>query len=405
MGDTKIFLWQGIDRNGSRVQGEIYGENAGICKVQLINREITPLQIRIKKVAWSALKPHQNKIKHKQIIDFNKQLAILINANIPLVTALEIISNEAVPQSALHKLIITIKKDVENGTALSEAIHKYSRYFSALFCSLVNIGETAGVLDKILTQIAEYDEKMLVQKHKIFKALFYPAMVLTVALAVTAILLVFVIPQFKSMFAGFGAALPYYTQLVIHIAEFVKSKGIFIILAIGVLLFLIIKCRKRYQYFSNWTDKIILHVPIVGTILEKNLLLRYVQTLAITFHAGLPLLEALNTVAAIMHNWVYQQAVHKTKNLIADGESLHSAMQKQNIFPKRMLQLLAIGEESGKLDAMLDELAKHYERELNKIIETMNDLLEPVIMLVLGIIVGGLIIGMYLPIFRLGNIV
>lgn len=404
MSDDKIFLWHGVDANGNRVQGSIQGENIEICKAQLINREITPLQIRIKEFEFTSLKSRQNKIKRKQITDFNKQLAVLINANIPIVTALEIISNEAVAQSALHKLIIAIKKDVENGTALSEAARKYPRYFNALFCNLVNIGEAAGVLDKILVQIAEYDEKMLAQKRKIFKALFYPAVVLTVALAVTAILLIFVIPQFKSMFAGFGAALPYYTQLVIHIAEFIKAKGVFIILTMSILIFVMIKCRKKYRGFSNWIDKIILRLPIFGALMEKNLLLRYVRTLAITFHAGLPLFEALNTVTAIMHNWIYQQAVSKTKDLIGDGESLHRAMQRQHVFPKRMLQLIAIGEESGKLDEMLDELVKHYERELNHVIETMNDLLEPAIMLLLGVIIGGLIIGMYLPIFRLGNI-
>lgn len=400
-GDAVAYLWHGINNSGDKVSGEMRARSSEMCKQKLLQQQIVP--IKICKAKGGRLVFQKNKIKKVNIIDFSKQLAVLINAGIPLVTSLDVISADG-SNPALNNLVREIKTDVENGIAFSSALRRYPKCFSTLFCDLLRVGEAVGTLDIILKQLVTYDEKNLVQKRKIFKALFYPAMVLCVALIVTTILLLFVIPQFKTMFANFNAALPAYTRFVINLAEFVKSNGIFIILCVIAAIICLIKYKKHSENFAHKLDHFVLRLPLFGTLLKKNLTLRFAQTLAITFKAGIPLLESLQIVSEVMNNWTYKQAILRAKGLLASGQLLSVSLERQQLFAPRVMQLIALGEESGTLENMLEEVAKYYDSEVNHIIDTLNDLLEPVIMIVLGVLIGGLVIGMYLPIFRMGNV-
>jgi type IV pilus assembly protein PilC len=389
---SKLYRYQGIDQNGARKTGTYQTNSRKNCEQWLIANNIFPLNIARK---------IQPKITTKTLTTFCYQLAALVNANIALVEALNIINAEN-KHLNLQKLIGELKNDIENGNALSTALKKYPEIFNNFLCNLIYAGEKSGCLDNILQYIATYTEKTQTQKYLILKALLYPLTVLCVALAVTIILLVFVIPQFVAIFASFNAKLPFYTQLIIEIANFTKSYGVYMLWVIAFIIWLIVYFIKRSAKLQQLCDDFIFKLPIFGNFFKKTLICHFARTFAITFKAGIPILEALTITATIINNRIFQQKIINISHSIANGKALHLAMQEQNFFAPMILQFITIGEESGTLDDMLNKIASNYEYELNKVLDNLNKLLEPALMIFIGIVVGGLIIAMYLPIFRLG---
>jgi type IV pilus assembly protein PilC len=391
--NQKIYIWHGIDEHGMRINGQIYAENIATVKKELIKKNISPLKIEIK----LGLLPFSSgkKIHPKDILDFSRQLATLINAQIPLFVALNIIE-QSCEHTGLRTLIGKLKKDIEAGLCLSAALKKHKKYFDNLFCNLIYAGEQSGTLDVMLNNIAHYQEKTADLKRKINKALLYPSVILATAIIVTGVLLIFVVPQFAKLFHGFGAELPLYTRLVIKTSSIIIHNFLFIIL--GIISIII-----SFKYMN--TDKILLKAPIIGSILKKAVIARFSRTLAITFKAGLPLSDALQIIADTVNNKLYQQAILIIREQVAGGQTISAAITNNSLFPIRARQMITIGEESGALDSMLNKIAEYYENEVNYLVDNLNNLLEPAIMVILGILIGGLIIGMYLPIFRLGTII
>lgn len=397
-----IFSWDGINKTGLRCQGEIEASSKESALHNLHEKNIVVIKIATKKPFLFAIT--QKKIPAKHIADFLKQLNALSNASIPLTTALHTIANDNANE-ALQQLVLTIKQDIESGTSLSTALQKHSRYFNQLLCNLIDAGERSGTLDTMLNHIGFYVTKVAHQKRKFLKALFYPIAVVVVALMVSSVLLIFVIPKFKDLFLSFGAELPLYTRFILGIANKTKQYGWLVFIIIASFSGVFVWSKKYSPTFSHKIDKLILHLPIYGKILEKVLVADYARILAITFKAGLPLLEALNMVSSTMKNWHYRQGILKISQVISGGQSLHSAMRAQNLFSARVIQLITIGEESGTLEEMLTEIAQHYDTEVDDFIDNLNNLLEPMLMVILGVIVGSIVIGMYLPIFRLGSVI
>jgi type IV pilus assembly protein PilC len=306
---------------------------------------------------------------------------------------------------AMQKLVLDIKSDVEGGTSLHEALAKHPLYFDDLFVNLVEAGEQAGALEGLLDKVATYKEKSEAIKKKVKKALFYPAAVLVVAVIVTVILLVFVIPQFEDLFKGFGADLPAFTQMVINLSRFVQSEGIFIAIVVGAAFWVFFYFKKRSRKMRHFIDRMALKMPVIGPILNKAAIARYARTLSTMFAAGVPLVEALESVAGACGNIVFEDAVLKMRDEVATGQRLQRAMENTGIFPNMVVQMIAVGEESGSLDAMAGKVATFYEEDVDAAVDSMSSLLEPLIMLILGVLVGGLVIAMYLPIFKLGSVV
>jgi type IV pilus assembly protein PilC len=327
----------------------------------------------------------------------------MLYSGIPLVQAFGIIA-QAAENPRLKKLITDIRNDVESGSTLAEALSKHRQYFDDLYVNLVMAGESAGVLDQVLDSIATYKERIESIKGKIKKALFYPAAVVAVAIAVTALLLIVVIPQFESIFQSFGGDLPAFTRMVVNASEFMQAQGwIVLLLAIAAIVGLI-QARKRSQKFGHFIDRISLKIPIVGPVLEKSALSRFASTLSTTFAAGVPLVDALKTVAGATGNIVYEEATHRIREDVATGHQLQLAMQQTGLFPPMMVQMTAIGEEAGSLDAMLDKVANFYEEEVNNTVDALSSLLEPIIIVFIGVVVGGMVVAMYLPIFKMAAV-
>jgi type IV pilus assembly protein PilC len=328
----------------------------------------------------------------------------MLAAGIPLVQAFEIVGtgNE---KPAMQKLILDIKSDVEGGTSLHEALGKHPLHFDDLFVNLVEAGEQAGALETLLDKIATYKEKTEALKKKIKKALFYPAAVLAVALIVTTILLIFVIPQFESLFKGFGADLPAFTQFVINMSRGLQDNGIFIGLVVAGIVWTFFYFQKRSRAMREFLDRLMLKFPIIGPILYKGAIARFARTLSTMFAAGVPLVEALESVAGACGNIVFEDAVLKMRDEVATGQRLQRAMENTGLFPNMVIQMIAVGEEAGALDAMSGKVASFYEAEVDNAVDSMSSLLEPLIMAILGVLVGGLVIAMYLPIFKLGAVV
>jgi type IV pilus assembly protein PilC len=395
----EIFIWTGTDKRGVRVKGQTRGSNPTIIKADLRKQGITPLKIKKQSSLFSQQK--KKKITAKDIAVFFRQLATMMSAGVPLVQAFEIIGRGH-DNVSMRNLILKIKSEVESGTSLSETLAKHPIYFDELVVNLVNAGEQAGVLEALLDKIATYKEKTEYLKSKIKKAMFYPAAVIVVAIIVTAILLIFVVPQFEQLFTSFGADLPAFTRLVVNLSEFMQDWwwvvfGIAIGTVVGIL-----QAKKRSRKFSRTLDRIILKLPIVGTIMHKASIARYARTLSTMFAAGVPLVEALESVAGATGNVVYSDAVLMIRDSVATGQQLQFAMSQTGLFPNMVEQMVAIGEESGALDTMLSKVADFYEQEVDDAVDALSSLLEPIIMSVLGVLIGGLVVAMYLPIFKLG---
>jgi type IV pilus assembly protein PilC len=393
------FAWEGRDKRGQRVKGKSLAPDESALRIELRRQGIAPSKIRKQSQSLKG-----GKVNAGDIAVFSRQLATMLASGIPMVQAFEIVGSGS-DKPALQKLILDIKADVESGTSLHEALGKHPLYFDDLFVNLVEAGEQAGALETLLDKIATYKEKTEAMKKKVKKALFYPAAVLVVAFIVTIVLLIFVIPQFQKLFQGFGANLPAFTQMVINLSYLVQHKGIYLAVVLGAAVWVFLYFKKRSRKMREVLDRIMLKVPIIGPILNKAAIARYARTLATMFAAGVPLVEALESVAGATGNIVYEDAVMKMKDEVATGQRLQRAMEARGIFPNMVVQMIAVGEEAGSLDTMAGKVATFYEAEVDNAVDSMSSLLEPLIMVILGVLVGGLVIAMYLPIFQLGNVV
>lgn len=394
------FNWEGRDKKGTRVKGRSLAPDEATLRAELRRQGIAPSRIRKQAQSFKS----GGKVKPEDIAVFSRQLATMLAAGIPMVQAFEIVGNGN-EKPAMQKLILDVKADVEGGTSLHEALAKHPLYFDDLFVNLVEAGEQAGALESLLDKVATYKEKTEALKKKVKKALFYPTAVLVVAVIVTIILLIFVIPQFESLFKGFGADLPAFTQMVINLSRFVQSDGLEIAVVIGAGVAAFRYFYKRSKKMRETLDRWMLKFPIIGPILNKSAIARYARTLSTMFAAGVPLVEALESVAGATGNIVYENAVMKMRDEVATGQRLQRAMEATGLFPNMVIQMIAVGEESGSLDSMSAKVATFYEAEVDNAVDSMSSLLEPLIMAILGVLVGGLVIAMYLPIFKLGSVV
>ncbi len=399
--ELDTFDWKGVNRRGKTVTGEIRAASLQEAKALLRQQGTTPSMVRKKAKSLINTEP---KIQAVDIAIVTRQIATMLQAGVPLVQSIDLISSGA-EKKQLRTLMQKISMKVQAGIPLSEVLREHPKYFDSLYCDLVKSGEASGALDRIFDRIATYKEKAEALKSKIKKAMFYPVAVILVALVVTSILLIFVVPQFASIFAGFGAELPAFTQFVVRISDFMQSYW-WVILAICVVLFKIItNLYKSSLSFKTKADAFILKVPVVGDILNKAAIARYARTLSTTFAAGVPLIEALESAAGAAGNEVYKTAIMEVRADVSAGGQMYSSMKATNRFPEMVIQMVSIGEESGSLDDMLSRIANIYEREVDDAVDGLTALLEPLIMAVLGVLIGGLIVAMYLPIFQLGSVI
>jgi len=390
------FLWEGKDKKGKVVKGEIRAAGEAVVNATLRRQGITVTKVK-KQGAFVA----KGKITDKDITLFTRQLATMMKAGVPLLQAFDIVG-KGHNNPAVARLLGDIKADVETGSSLSASFRKYPLYFDALFCNLVGAGEQAGILDTLLDRLATYKEKIMAIKGKIKSALTYPIAILVVAFGITAVIMIFVIPAFKELFSSFGADLPAPTQVVMAISEFFVSYWWAIFGSIGGSLWFFFYTWKRSEKMQSTMDRLMLKLPIFGEVIRKATIARFARTLSTMFSAGVPLVEALDSVAGASGNRVYFDATKRIQSEISTGTSLTVAMQNAQVFPNMVLQMTAIGEESGALDSMLGKVADFYEAEVDDAVDAMSSLMEPMIMVVLGVLIGGLVIAMYLPIFKMG---
>lgn len=393
-----LFHWEGRDKLGRVVKGEMRAGGESVVAASLRRRGI--MQAKIKKAAFSRGK----KISEKDIAIFTRQLATMMKAGVPLMQSFDIVGRGHANPS-MGRLLNDIRSDIETGTSLNQAFRKYPLYFDPLFCNLVAAGEQAGILESLLDRLAVYKEKTLALKGKVRKAMFYPATIIIVAALITAIIMIFVIPSFKSVFASFGAQLPLATEMVIAMSDFIVDWWWIILLGTGGGLYFLIQAWKRSPKVQLVLDRTLLKMPVLGDLVVKASVARWSRTLATTFAAGVPLVEALDSVGPASGNAVYKDATRSVQSEVNMGTALAVAMQNTNVFPNMAVQMTSIGEESGSLDAMLSKVADYYEREVDDTVDALASLIEPVIMVVLGVVIGGLVIAIYLPIFKMGQVV
>ncbi|MEX2482107.1 MAG: type II secretion system F family protein [Gammaproteobacteria bacterium] len=399
---TDMFAWEGVDKNGKRVKGEMSGQNDALIKAQLRRQGVNPL--KVKKKPKPLFGASGGKITSKDITVFSRQLATMMSSGVPLVQSFEIVGRGH-ENKAMQDLVLSIKNDVEAGGSLTEALAKHPRQFSDLYVNLVTAGEQAGILEDILHKLATYMEKTEALKSKIKGAMFYPLAVVVVAFVITCILMIFVIPQFQDLFSGFGADLPALTQIVINMSKWFQANWYILIGGIVLVIVGIMQLMKRSIRFAHAVDRLLLKIPVLGDILNKSAIARFSRTLSTMFAAGTPLVEAMTSVAGACGNIVYYEATMKMRDEIATGTQVQAAMRDAGIFPNMVIQMVAIGEESGALDQMLGKVADWYEQEVDDAVDSLTSLLEPIIMAVLGVLIGGLVIAMYLPIFKMGQVV
>ena len=397
--DQIDFVWEGKDKAGSKTGGQISAKNETIARTDLRKMGIRVLKIKKKPKDLFAKKTQP--ITPADIAVFARQLATMLQAGVPLVQSFDIIG-KGHKNPSMAELLLSIKAEIEGGDTLAEALKKNYLYFDDLFCSLVEAGEQAGVLETLLDKIATYKEKSESIKKKVKKALTYPIAVLAVAFIVTAILLIFVVPVFEDLFKSFGADLPSFTKFVISLSEWAQAWWWAVIGGLFAFVQTFSFFKKRSAAFRHFIDKTLLRLPIIGDIVNMSALARFARTLATMSAAGVPLVEALESVAGSCGNIIYTEAVLKIRDDVATGQRLMFAMQQVNLFPHLVIQMVAIGEESGKIDSMLDKVADFYEEEVDNLVDNLSSLMEPFIMVILGTLVGGLIVAMYLPIFKLG---
>ncbi len=394
------FNWEGKDKKGNKIRGKILAVNENQARADLRRQNIIPTKVSKRRALFGG----GGKISPMDIAVFSRQLSTMLAAGIPLVQSFEIVG-VGHEKPAMQKLILDIKQNIEGGSSLHESLRKHPLYFDDLYTNLVEAGEQAGALESLLDKVATYKEKTEALKKKIKKALFYPAAVLGVAVIVTLILLLFVIPQFEALFKGFGADLPAFTRMVIDLSKFVQEQGWWMGLLFGGGIVFFLNMKKRSVALRHFIDRASLKIPIIGPILTKAAIARFSRTLSTMFSAGVPLVEAMESVAGATGNIVYEQAVLRMRDEVATGQRLQRAMENTGLFPNMVVQMIAVGEESGSLDAMAAKVADFYELEVDTAVDGLSSLLEPLIMAILGVLVGGLVIAMYLPIFKLGAVI
>ncbi len=395
-----MYAWEGMDKSGKRVKGEVSGQSEALVKAVLRRQGANPLKVKKKP------KPlfgggGNGKISPKDITVFSRQLATMMSSGVPLVQAFEIVGRGH-DNPAMQDLILGVKADVEAGNSLTDALSKRPLQFNSLYCNLVEAGEHAGILEAILHKLATYMEKTEALKSKIKAALFYPAAVVACAIIVVSILMIFVIPQFSSLFANFGADLPALTQFLIDASNFFVAWWWAIFGIMGGVIFGFLEAKKRSKKVQDFLDRAILKAPVLGEVMEKAAIARFARTLETMFAAGTPLVEAMSSVAGACGNIVFENATMKMKDEISTGTQLQASMRECGLFPNMVVQMVAIGEESGAIDTMLGKVADWYEQEVDDAVEGLTSLLEPAIMAFLGVVIGGIVIGMYLPIFKMG---
>ena len=400
--DPITFLWEGRDKRGVKLKGQQVASNPNLVRAELRRQGISP--IRVKKKPKPLFGGAGSRITPKEIAVFSRQLATMLKSGVPLVTSFQIIAG-GVKNPRMRIMVEKIRAEVEGGGSLFEALSAHPIQFDELYTNLVKAAESAGVLYTILDEIASYKERTESIKGKIKKALYHPIAVIGVAIMVSAILLVYVIPQFEDIFASFGAALPAMTQAIIDASRWLRSNGLFVLFGMIAFITAFIMAKKRSKPFAHWIDRISLKIPIVGEILEKSAIARFCRTLAITFAAGVPLVDALQIVAGATGNAVYNDASARIREDVAVGHQLQLAMQQTNVFPNMVIQMAAIGEESGSLDEMLIKVAEAYEEEINNSVDALSSLLEPLIIVFIGVVVGTMVIAMYLPIFKMASVI
>jgi len=395
------FMYQGTDRKGARVKGEITAKSAAIARLELRKQGLTPKSVN-RKLEFNL--GGERKITPQDISIFTRQMATMMKAGVPLVQSFDIVA-DGLDNPTMRKVVLGIKADVESGNNFAGALTKYPQYFDELFCSLVDSGEQSGALETMLERVAIYKEKAEALKAKIKKAMKYPITVLFVAGIVTAILLVKVVPTFKELFDGFGAELPAFTQMVIGMSEWLQANFLLVIVIIVGTAVGFSQAKQRSAGFRAAIDRLMLKLPLVGDITYKATIARYARTLSTTFSAGVPLIDALESCASAAGNIVYKDAILRIRDDVSTGQQLQFAMRNTGVFPSMALQMVAIGEESGALDAMLDKVAVYFEDEVDNAVDGLTSMMEPLIMGFLGIVIGGLVVAMYLPIFQLGAVV
>ena len=400
--ELTTFVWVGIDKRGVKIKGEYQAKNPSLVRAELRRQAINPSSIKPK--GKPLFGSSGSRVKARDIAVFARMISVMMSAGVPMVQAFEIIaSGQTNPR--MKDMLMSIKTDIEGGSTLAESLQKFPVQFDELFCNLVKAGEMAGVLDTVLDTVATYKENIETLKGKIKKAMFYPAIVFTVAILVTAILLIFVVPQFEDVFKNFGAQLPAFTQMIVDMSRFLVGDwywvaGWLIAIVVGVIML-----YKRSPKFAHFCARAVLKLPVIGQILHQSAIARFARTLGVTFAAGVPLVEALDSVGKATGSPVYNDAVKRVREDVAVGDQLQLAMRQTGLFPNMVVQMVAIGEEAGSLDKMLFKVAEFYEQEVNNAVDALASLLEPFIMIIIGVIVGGMVIGMYLPIFKLAAVV
>ena len=394
----QTFLWEGVDKRGVTLKGEELGKNANLVKAELRRRGINPKKVAQKRA--NLFSKSGKPVTPKEVAIFSRQLATMIQSGVPLVQSFEIIAG-GMSNPRFKEMLSAIKVDIEGGTTLNEALAKHPVQFDALYVNLVKAGESAGVLDIVLDTIASYKENIESLKGKIKKALYYPAVVIAVAILVSAVLLIFVVPQFEEVFKQFGAELPAFTQVIVSASRFMIAYWWAVLGIVLGTIFGFIAMKKRSRKFAEFLDRVALRLPVIRTILHNSAIAGFARTLGITFRAGVPLVEALETVADATGSVVYSAAVNRVREDVSIGHQLNLAMRQTQLFPNMVVQMVAIGEEAGSLDTMLLKVAEFYEEEVNNMVDALSSLIEPFIMVFIGTIVGAMVIGMYLPIFKI----
>ncbi|MEZ5484189.1 MAG: type II secretion system F family protein [Lysobacteraceae bacterium] len=392
------FVWQGTDKRGNKMKGEDLAKNANLLKAELRKQGINPTMVKAK--AKPLFGSAGKTISSRDIAVFSRQLATMMKAGVPMVQGFEIVAGGQ-KNPKMKDMLDGIRAEIEGGSTLNAALGKYPVQFDELYRNLVKAGESAGVLDTVLDTIASYKENTESLKGKIKKALFYPAVVIAVAILVSAVLLIFVVPQFEAVFQNFGADLPAFTQMIVGASRFMTSYWWLVFGSVIAAIFAFVFFKKRSLTFQHFLDRMILKVPVVGQIMHNAAIARFARTLATTFSAGVPLVEALETVAGATGNMVYTKAVDKMRQDVSVGYTVNMAMRQTNLFPHMVVQMAAIGEEAGALDTMLFKVAEFYEEEVDNAVDALASLIEPFIMLFIGVVVGSMVVGMYLPIFKL----
>lgn len=395
------FLWEGMDKRGKKVKGQLQAGGEAMANAQLRKQGVTVTKL---KKQSSLFGPGKGKVTDKDITLFTRQLATMMKAGVPLLQSFEIVG-KGHSNPAVQRLLFEIKADIEKGSSLTQSFAKHPLYFDALFCNLVGAGESAGILDQVLDRLAVYKEKILAIKSKIKSALFYPISIIVVAFVITAVIMIFVVPAFKDLFSSFGADLPAPTLFVMAISDIFVAWWWAIFGVIGGTIYALLQAWKRSRKVQMYMDRVMLKLPIFGAVIEKATIARWTRTLATMFSAGVPLVEALESVGGASGNQVFVEATNQIRSEVSTGTALTVAMQNTGRFPNMVLQMAAIGEESGALDSMLNKVADFYEAEVDDAVAALSSLMEPIIMVVLGVLIGGMVVAMYLPIFKMGQVV